>query len=257
MATCSVPADIIRLLTPNLIGSQLNWALYGVLVVQLSGDVQQVLMGYTQRTCLCSSFRPLFLSGRNYTVLLCLETLYYWPVTASKHNCYGEQLWAVTTGICDIFIAASMTYHLSKKRTGFKKTDKLIDGIIRVIVETGSASVIVVLVAVVLTLGFSKYHYYVAPSLISSKVYSNSLLVVLNNRRSEPNGSEVSISAMNYHEPRGLANPLRREENTATTHISLQRSENERIVMVDLQAVQTRNRESHPSNCVDDASTKA
>ncbi|EIW79459.1 hypothetical protein CONPUDRAFT_73899 [Coniophora puteana RWD-64-598 SS2] len=92
-------------------------------------------------------------------------------------------LWSVAMAVCDIVIFGLMTYHLSRRRTGVRKTDKLIDGLVKVIVETGMASAIMWLLFFSLLVGFKQKHYYAVPVIVGSKVYCNSLLVILNNRK--------------------------------------------------------------------------
>jgi len=113
----------------------------------------------------------------------------------AKNVLMAITLWSVSMAICDIVIFVLMSYHLSKKRTGVYRTDKLIDGLVKVIVETGMASAAMWLLFFSLLIGFKQNHYYAVPVLVGSKVYCNSLLVILNNRRQNDDAHHLSSAA--------------------------------------------------------------
>ncbi|KAK0493103.1 hypothetical protein EDD18DRAFT_1357027 [Armillaria luteobubalina] len=86
------------------------------------------------------------------------------------------------SALCDIVIAVCMTYYLMRSKTGFCRTQILVTKIARLTIETGSATAIANLVAIILFLAFPRQTFYMAPSLVISKLYANSIYMVLNSR---------------------------------------------------------------------------
>ncbi|PBK58838.1 hypothetical protein ARMSODRAFT_967440 [Armillaria solidipes] len=84
--------------------------------------------------------------------------------------------------LCDIVIAICMTYYLMRSNTGFRSTQILVTKLIRLIIETGSLTAVVALVIVILFLAFPHEIFFSTPSLLISKLYANSIYVVLNSR---------------------------------------------------------------------------
>ncbi|KZT63568.1 hypothetical protein DAEQUDRAFT_733668 [Daedalea quercina L-15889] len=91
-------------------------------------------------------------------------------------------VWLAGTASCDVIIACTMIYYLWSNRTGYKNTNKIINRLIRVIVETGMATAILAILDLVFFLHFKHNYYHLVCALLLSKLYSNSLLVLLNNR---------------------------------------------------------------------------
>ncbi|KAK0226532.1 hypothetical protein IW262DRAFT_1238775, partial [Armillaria fumosa] len=86
------------------------------------------------------------------------------------------------SALCDIVIALCMTYYLMRSKTGLRSTQILLTKIIRLTIETGSVTAIAALVTVILFFVFPHQTFYVAPSLVISKLYANSICMVLNSR---------------------------------------------------------------------------
>ncbi|PBK82217.1 hypothetical protein ARMGADRAFT_1171066 [Armillaria gallica] len=84
--------------------------------------------------------------------------------------------------LCDIVIAICMTYYLMRSTTGFRRTQILVAKIIRLTIETGSVTAVVALVILILFLAFPHQAFYVTPSLVISKLYANTIYMVLNSR---------------------------------------------------------------------------
>ncbi|KAK0226537.1 hypothetical protein IW262DRAFT_774089 [Armillaria fumosa] len=84
--------------------------------------------------------------------------------------------------LCDIVIAICMTYNLMRSNTGFRRTQILITKIIRLTIETGSVTAVVVLATFILFVAFPHQAFYWTPSLVQSKVYANAIYMVLNSR---------------------------------------------------------------------------
>ncbi|KAH8079095.1 hypothetical protein BXZ70DRAFT_1012681 [Cristinia sonorae] len=91
-------------------------------------------------------------------------------------------IWLGGTAACDIIIAASMMYYLSKAKTGFERTAALLTRFIRITVETGLICATFAILDLALFISFKENNYHLAPSIALSKLYSNSLLAVFNTR---------------------------------------------------------------------------
>ncbi|KAF9262829.1 hypothetical protein L218DRAFT_840393, partial [Marasmius fiardii PR-910] len=92
------------------------------------------------------------------------------------------KFWLGGSAACDIVIATSMTYALSRYDAEFKDTRDLLRRIIRLTMETGSLTAAVATVDLILFLVFPATPYHITAALILAKVYSNSLLVIFNSR---------------------------------------------------------------------------
>ncbi|PPQ74549.1 hypothetical protein CVT26_007941 [Gymnopilus dilepis] len=112
-------------------------------------------------------------------------------------------LWNGSGALCDVFIAACMTYFLSKSQTGFRNTDVLITRIVRLSVETGAItgenpvqliykksypilSATASICSAVLFVGFREKLdvsvYFVIPAIMITKLYAITILATFNNR---------------------------------------------------------------------------
>ncbi|TDL15203.1 hypothetical protein BD410DRAFT_778295 [Rickenella mellea] len=88
----------------------------------------------------------------------------------------------VTDTIVDTINTLALCYYLSKGRTGFHKTDRMIDTIILWTVETGLTTTVAAVVMLIFDISLSKTAMWIGVSLFQAKLYSNSLLAVLNGR---------------------------------------------------------------------------
>ncbi|KAF8881027.1 hypothetical protein CPB84DRAFT_1792086 [Gymnopilus junonius] len=101
-------------------------------------------------------------------------------------------VWNGGSALCDVIIAIYMTYYISSRSSGaLKSTRNSLRRVIRLVIETGSVtgsfitfevlkSAIAILNLVLENIPGTSY--YLVPSEILAKVYSNSMLVVLNSR---------------------------------------------------------------------------
>ncbi|KAF8148670.1 hypothetical protein B0H34DRAFT_736504 [Crassisporium funariophilum] len=99
-----------------------------------------------------------------------------------SHEYKPTSVWLGGTALCDVIIATAMLYYLSNSRTGFRQTSLLLTRIIRITVETGFVCAAFAILDLAFFLRFQNNNYHLAPSIALSKLYSNSLLVVLNAR---------------------------------------------------------------------------
>ncbi|KAJ7734375.1 hypothetical protein DFH07DRAFT_893941 [Mycena maculata] len=106
-------------------------------------------------------------------------------------------LYLGASAISDITIAVCMTYYLAKSDTGFCGTHHLVSRLTRLIIETGSLTAVVALVALILFLAFPRNStsYYSAPAAILPQLYANTILVVLNSRMKIAGGRGTDTSS--------------------------------------------------------------
>ncbi|RPD54867.1 hypothetical protein L226DRAFT_261810 [Lentinus tigrinus ALCF2SS1-7] len=89
-----------------------------------------------------------------------------------------------TAVIIDSVTTSTLTYYLHKCRTGFRKTDSLIGTLIVYTINTGLLNGLLNLAAMLAAALSPKTLIYYGIDIASSKMYANSLLAVLNARRS-------------------------------------------------------------------------
>ncbi|KAJ7473454.1 hypothetical protein FB451DRAFT_292572 [Mycena latifolia] len=105
-------------------------------------------------------------------------------------------VWCGASALSDLIIAVCMTYYLSKHDTGFRQTHVLVSKLIRLTIETGSLTAVVVLTGLALFFAFPGRTYYTAAAAIIPKLYANSILVVLNARFQILGGRATYMSSM-------------------------------------------------------------
>ncbi|KAK0223760.1 hypothetical protein IW262DRAFT_1458792 [Armillaria fumosa] len=111
-------------------------------------------------------------------------------------------IWCGASALCDILIAICMTYYASsfdislmRSNTGFHRTRVLVTKIIRLTIETGSATAIVTLLTFILFIGFPGHTYHPAPALLVPKLYANAIYMVLNSRFQIIGGRDTYMSS--------------------------------------------------------------
>ncbi|KAK0477634.1 hypothetical protein IW261DRAFT_271095 [Armillaria novae-zelandiae] len=90
-------------------------------------------------------------------------------------------VWLSGAALCDAAIALCMTYLLSRAQTGLKSTQALISRLIRLTIETGTATAVLALINIALFLVYPN-NYHTVPAKCLIKMYSNTVLAVCNNR---------------------------------------------------------------------------
>jgi hypothetical protein len=103
-------------------------------------------------------------------------------------------LWLAGSAVCDVIIAVCMSYYLSRKDSAFKATHVLINRLVRLTIETGSLTAAVATVDIILFLSFPHNNYHTAPALTLAKLYTNTLVLILNSRIRIVGGRESSQS---------------------------------------------------------------
>ncbi|KLO12204.1 hypothetical protein SCHPADRAFT_431111 [Schizopora paradoxa] len=100
----------------------------------------------------------------------------------SSKSFASETVWLSGSVICDLIIAFAMTYILMRKDTGFPATHALISKLVRIVVETGCLTAVTTIVTLVLFITVPDKGYYPCLTMVLAKLYSNSLLAILNSR---------------------------------------------------------------------------
>ncbi|EIW57896.1 uncharacterized protein TRAVEDRAFT_59396 [Trametes versicolor FP-101664 SS1] len=144
--------------------------------------------------------RLFFLSNRNWVpvtaiaLLLLVEIGFctaatiesFLQVSFAKFIRFNYLLWTIliVAVAIDCIAAGTLTYYLRKSRTGFRKTDSMVDVLMVYAINTGLSTSILSVVALTCALAMPNNLIYSAILMVCSKMYSNSLLAVLNSRRS-------------------------------------------------------------------------
>jgi len=91
-------------------------------------------------------------------------------------------IWNGGSALCDVIIAICMTYYLSNRGSGAMHSTRIgLRRVIRLVIEKGSITAAIAILNLIL-INIAGTSYYLVPSEILAKVYSNSMMVVLNSR---------------------------------------------------------------------------
>ncbi|KAF9467739.1 hypothetical protein BDZ94DRAFT_900411 [Collybia nuda] len=113
-------------------------------------------------------------------------------------------LWGGSGAACDAFITASMVYYLLHQKAKFKRTRARIAFLIVTIVETGALTAAISTLNFLLFICIKWSSYFIIPLMIVAKLYSNTMLLALNNRISIVGGRNEHINpdySLNMHDP--------------------------------------------------------
>ncbi|KAH9984765.1 hypothetical protein BJV77DRAFT_163721 [Russula vinacea] len=92
-------------------------------------------------------------------------------------------IWVLANTLSDLLIASAMLYHLRRVwvRDGYLSNHVLVS-VVRLTVETNLVTTSVSIVSLLMMVVFPENIYYLCPTYVLGKLYSNTLLVFLNNR---------------------------------------------------------------------------
>ncbi|KAI0667886.1 hypothetical protein C8Q78DRAFT_1081767 [Trametes maxima] len=109
----------------------------------------------------------------------------YRSVSFSKFEHYSWVMWSILSVAVavDIFATTALTYYLRKSRTGFQKTDSIVDILMVYTINTGLSTSITTIASLICAILMPKNLVYSAILVVGTKMYANSLLAVLNSRR--------------------------------------------------------------------------
>ncbi|EIW57869.1 uncharacterized protein TRAVEDRAFT_48895 [Trametes versicolor FP-101664 SS1] len=108
----------------------------------------------------------------------------------------------------DVVATSTLTYYLRQSRTGFKRTDSMVDILMVYGINTGLSTSVVTLAALISAIALPNSLIYTAIMVVGTKMYANSLLAVLNSRRSIVDrgmeGFETGSFGLKVVDPRDL-----------------------------------------------------
>ncbi|KAH9849122.1 hypothetical protein C2E23DRAFT_401022 [Lenzites betulinus] len=111
--------------------------------------------------------------------------------------CFGHAV------VCDVVLAGALVYILHNNRTGMKNTDNILDKLIVYAINTGVLTTIFGLLVFVFSVVYPTNFIYAGISVAGVKLYSNSVLAMLNSRKSlsdkminnVPAGDSISLTS--------------------------------------------------------------
>ncbi|KAJ4470857.1 hypothetical protein J3R30DRAFT_3531329 [Lentinula aciculospora] len=111
--------------------------------------------------------------------------------------------WMSLSAACDLIITVALVFQLvAKQNEGFTSVNHVLHRAIRMTIETGAATTILVFVELVLYLNAGTASWYFILGLSIGKVYSNALLANLNSRSKDFNHSSHGLSGVHVWEVR-------------------------------------------------------
>jgi len=125
-----------------------------------------------------------------------LATGYFGAKAIRFTDFLGERTFITTAfwngggALCDVVIAASMTFYLSKSKTDWKPTQTIIQKLIRLVIETGTLTATIAIVNLALSVLPGSPTYFQTTSSMLGKMYSNTMMVVFNSRANVGNKEE-------------------------------------------------------------------
>ncbi|TCD61565.1 hypothetical protein EIP91_008256, partial [Steccherinum ochraceum] len=127
-------------------------------------------------------------------------------VTGSEAFLY-KMLWFSFTAFCDLVIAITMSYYLyrAKQKTIARRTTAMLTRLIMFTIETGFITAAFSLVEVILYVAADKTLFYALFTGITSKLYSNCFLALLNSRIAITNGQVTESEGVNFMSTIGTA----------------------------------------------------
>ncbi|KAI0694296.1 hypothetical protein C8T65DRAFT_744411 [Cerioporus squamosus] len=125
---------------------------------------------------------------------------------------FSKAIWLISTAcgmtaFADLFLCTMFIDALHRSRTGFRKTDTLINTLILYAVGTGLLNSLLILLSFIFSIVYPKNEIYAGIDMAGTKLYSNMLLVALNSRKTlyEARPSAASTSADDSSWPFGFA----------------------------------------------------
>ncbi|KAH8806616.1 hypothetical protein DL96DRAFT_627165 [Flagelloscypha sp. PMI_526] len=102
-------------------------------------------------------------------------------------------LWGVSTALNDVLIAVLLSFYLRRMKSAFEDTNTTVSRIVNLIVGSGTLTAVLAIATVLLYL-FSRPEFNIFPSVLS-KIYANSLLVMLNQRMNFQNPTNIIFNS--------------------------------------------------------------
>ncbi|KAF9551720.1 hypothetical protein CPC08DRAFT_768677 [Agrocybe pediades] len=128
--------------------------------------------------------KPLILSDRGGGIATGVESK-----RAKHHSAFLRKDSLITTGIwcggsalCDVIIAVFMTYYLTRKETNWKPTQRIVNKLVRLVIETGMLTAAIATTNLILAVLPGRPTYYQTTAGVLGKMYSNAMMAVFNSR---------------------------------------------------------------------------
>lgn len=102
-------------------------------------------------------------------------------------------IWLSVTAFIDVFITATLSFYLGHRKTGFRKTDHIINKIIAGTVQNGLVTSACAIVELGAFLGLPNSGLHIAFVFILPKVYGNTVMSSLNARRREGRSTSFTM----------------------------------------------------------------
>jgi len=109
--------------------------------------------------------------------------------------------WHGGSALCDIIIAVSMIYYLSRSDSLMKRTQLLLRRVVRLTVETGSLTALVTITCIALMLTKNHLNFNRVYIGIIGKLYANSVVVLINSRLKLGNEAEETRVSLGFVPP--------------------------------------------------------
>ncbi|KAH9022157.1 hypothetical protein EDB85DRAFT_379538 [Lactarius pseudohatsudake] len=228
----TISPEVIKLASPLLFGTIFNWVLYGVLCVQIyvysynfPKDGRSIkFLGYFCYRIWVLNSRSSWICWIIAVAAVTQSVASVWAVIKYVVTKTALYLWAISSALVDILIAVAMTLLLRRASGNFSSF--VLVRVVRLTIETNALTATLAITTLVLYVAFPNELYCVYTVAIFGKVYSNTLLVSLNNRiylrdrrspehgdNAVPDGARaIAETPLHFatpeHQPRALKNDI-------------------------------------------------
>ncbi|KAK0486409.1 hypothetical protein IW261DRAFT_795453 [Armillaria novae-zelandiae] len=171
-----------------LTGMHSNWLILPITIAIIT-FIAQVFYAYRIFVLSRSRIVPAFIICVSLTCLVASAVTGMNAFQAGDVTKINDRATSISIGIsvggsalCDVIIAVCMTYYLMRSSTSLRSTQVLVTKLVRLTIETGSVTAIVALLTLILFFACPHQTFYVTPALVTSKLYANTIYMVLNSR---------------------------------------------------------------------------
>nr|VWP02593.1 Dehydrogenase with different specificities [Ganoderma boninense] len=126
----------------------------------------------------------LMLSELAFAIAVTVMTFVLVSFAAFKSHMWMIWVMLANAVVIDLLVTSCLIFYLWRSRTGFKRTDNLLDVLMVYTINTGLSTSLLTLPAMICAIIMPDNLIWSAIYVIASKMYANSLLAVLNSRRS-------------------------------------------------------------------------
>ncbi|KAG7451884.1 uncharacterized protein BT62DRAFT_269774 [Guyanagaster necrorhizus] len=105
-------------------------------------------------------------------------------------------VWLIPAAVCDLIIATIITVYLQRAKGPFKRTNRVLNRVIRLTMQNGLLTATVAVIDLVLILAIKDTPYYLFVAFILPKLYTNSAMSSLNARHVRNNDVEDDAASL-------------------------------------------------------------